>query len=72
MIEDAIPSIDEIIKNPRINTKTVTNLVPVELAKKTGSESIQHLSTHSQFVKEIDKNGNKELLNILNEVNDEK
>lgn len=72
MIEDAIPSIDEIIKNPRINTKTVTNLVPVELAKKTGSESIQHLSTHSQFVKEIDKDGNvipSKILNIENEDN---
>lgn len=72
MIEATIPSIDEIIKNPRINTKTVTNLVPVELAKKTGSESIQHLSTHSQFVKEIDKNGNvipSKILNIENEDN---
>ena len=56
-IEDAIPSIDEIIKNPKITTKTVTNVVPIELAKKTTSESIQHLATHSQYVKDIDKDG---------------
>ncbi len=65
-IEKAIPSIDEIIKNPRINTKNVTNVVPIELAKKTNSESIQHLATHSQYVKEIDENGDVIPSKILN------
>lgn len=65
-IEDAIPSIDEIIKNPRINTKNVANVVPIELARKTTSESIQHLATHSQFVKEIDRDGNVIPSKILN------
>ena len=65
-IEDAIPSIDEIIKNPKITTKTVTNVVPIELAKKTTSESIQHLATHSQYVKDIDKDGNVIPSKILN------
>ncbi len=65
-IEKAIPSIDEIVKNPRINTKNVTNVVPIELAKKTNSESIQHLATHSQYVKEIDENGDVIPSKILN------
>lgn len=72
MIEDAIPALDEIIKNPRINTKNVSNIVPVELAKKTNSESIRHLSSHSQFVKEIDSKGNvipNKILNIETEDN---
>jgi len=54
-IEDVIPAIDEIIRSPRINTKTIGNIVPIELARKTNSESIRHLSTHSQYVKDIDR-----------------
>jgi hypothetical protein len=56
-IEYAIPSLDEIIRNPKINTKNIYDIVPIELAKKTGSESIIHLSSHSQFVKEITPEG---------------
>lgn len=56
-IEYAIPALDEIIRNPKINTKNVYDIVPIELAKKTGSESIIHLSSHSQFVKEITSEG---------------
>ena len=72
IIEDTIPALDEIIKNPRINTKNVSNIVPIELAKKTNSESIRHLSSHSQFVKEIDSEGNvipNKILNIETEDN---
>ncbi len=72
IIEDTIPALDEIIKNPRINTKNVSNIVPIELAKKTNSESIRHLSSHSQFVKEIDEQGNvipNKILNIETEDN---
>ncbi len=65
-VEDAIPAIDEILKNPRINTKVVTDIVPVELAKKTGSESVKHLASHTQYVKDIDENGNVIPSKILN------
>ncbi|MCQ2772734.1 MAG: hypothetical protein MJ238_05645, partial [Bacilli bacterium] len=65
-IEDAIPAIDEILKNPRITTKIVTDIVPVELAKKTGSESVKHLASHTQFVKDIDEFGNVIPSKILN------
>ena len=65
-IEDCIPALDEIIRNPKITTKSVSNVVPIELARKTNSESIQHLSTHSQFVKEINDEGEVIPSKILN------
>ncbi len=65
-IEQTIPALDEIIRNPKINTKNVSNVVPIELARKTNSESIQHLSTHSQFVKEINEDGEVIPSKILN------
>lgn len=66
MIEDCIPELGEILKNPRKVTKTVTDIVPVELAKKTNAESVRHLASHSQYVKSIDENGNVIPNKILN------
>ena len=57
-IENVIFDLGEIIANPRQNTKTVGNIVPVELARKTGAESVQHLASHTQYIKEIDEYGN--------------
>lgn len=56
-IEGCLNDLGEIVKDPRKITKTTANLVPVELAKKTNSESVQHLASHTQFVKEIKENG---------------
>ena len=58
VIEDVIFDLGEIIANPRQNTKTEGNIVPVELARKTSAESVQHLASHTQYVKEIDEYGN--------------
>ena len=69
-IEDVLYDLGEIIKAPRITTKQVADLAPVELARKTTSESIQHLASHTQYVKEIDDYGNvipSKVLNIANE-----
>lgn len=57
MIEDCIPDLEDIVRNPKRNTKTVGDVVPVELARKTNSESVRHLATHTQFVKELKDNG---------------
>lgn len=57
VLEDAIPHIQTIIDNPKSYIKSVHYIVPAELAKKTGPESITHLSTHSQFVKKIEDDG---------------
>ena len=53
----AISHIQSIIDNPRTYIKSVNYIVPAELAKKTGPDSITHLATHSQFVKKIEKDG---------------
>ena len=66
MIEDCIPELGEIIKNPRKITKTVTDIVPVELAKKTNAESVRHLASHTQYVKSVDENGNVTPNKVLN------
>ena len=58
VIEGVIFDLGEIIANPRMNTKSEGNIVPVELARKTGAESVQHLSSHTQYIKEIDEYGN--------------
>ena len=56
-IEDCIHDLGDIVTNPRQVTKITTNIVPVELAKKTGAESVIHLASHSQYVKEVTKQG---------------
>ena len=71
MIEDCIPALGEIIKNPRKVTKTVTSVVPVELAKKTNDESIRHLASHTQYVKNVDEFGNIVPNKVLNIASDD-
>ena len=65
-IEDCIYDLGEIIANPREVTKTVTNIVPVELARKTNAESVQHLASHTQYIKEVKEDGDVVPNKILN------
>lgn len=69
-IEECIPDLSDIISNPRENTKSVSGLVPVELAKKTNAESVRHLASHTQYIKDISEKGDvipSKILNIANE-----
>ena len=70
-IEGVIFDLGEIISNPRQNTKVEGNLVPVELARKTNAESVQHLASHTQYVKEIDEYGNVIPSKILSMISDD-
>lgn len=65
-IEDCIPDLDFIIKNPKKVIENVSEVVPIELARKTNADSVKHLSTHSQYVKEIDDKGDVVPNKILN------
>ena len=58
VIEDVLYDLGTIINNPREVTKVEGNITPIELAKKVNGESVQHLASHTQFIKEIDENGN--------------
>lgn len=66
MIEDCIPDLGTIVNNPRLSTKTVSDLVPVELARKTNADSVKHLASHTQFIKEIQDDGNVIPNKVLN------
>ena len=66
VVEDVIFDLGDIIANPRQNTKIVTELVPVELARKTNAESTRHLASHTQFIKDIAPNGDVIPSKILN------
>ena len=70
-IEDCIYELGQIINNPLEVTKTEGELTPVELAKKINYESIQHLASHSQYIKDIDENGNVIPAKILSQFHKE-
>ncbi len=69
-IEDTLPSLEEIVMNPRRTLSTESEVVPVEKAKKTTKESVIHLSMHTEYVKEVKDNGDvipSKILNIYSE-----
>ena len=57
-IEDCMYELDQITNNPREVTTVEGAVMPIELAKKVNYESIQHLASHSQYIKDIDELGN--------------
>lgn len=70
-IEDCIYELGQIVNNPLEVTATEGNLTPIELAKKINYESIQHLASHSQYIKEIDEEGNVVPAKILSQFHKE-
>ena len=70
-IEEAIPDLNEIVNNPKRTIQTLAEVVEIEKVKKTSRESVQHLASHSQFVKTIDEDGNVTPSKILNVYNDD-
>ena len=71
MIEGVIFDLGEIIANPKMTTKQEGVLTPVELARKTNAQSVQHLASHTQYIKEIDEYGNVIPSKIMNIVSDD-
>lgn len=70
VLEDTIPNIDLILRNPRRFIIQEEDVVIVEKARKIGQESIRHLSQHSENIRDIKKNGEvmpSKLLNIRKE-----
>jgi hypothetical protein len=56
-MEDAVPVIDKLTRNPKENIKTEKEVVPIELARKVGKESVRHLATNTQNIRSVDKEG---------------
>ena len=65
-IESCIPDLGTIVLNPRLSTKTVEDLVPVELARKTNADSVKHLASHTQYIKDITEDGDVIPNKVLN------
>ena len=57
MVEDGLVAIDTITRDPKQFLKTNYEIIPVELAKKTGTDSIKHLSSHSHLISRVDEDG---------------
>lgn len=70
-LESYFPSIDKITRNPRSFIKYDSEVVDIERSKKTNAESIRHLASHTQFVRQIDKENNvtpSKILNIMSDI----
>ena len=52
-IESYFPSLDKITKDPKSGLKYLQEVVAIEKAKKTNSDSIRHLAANTHLIKEI-------------------
>lgn len=66
MLEESIPFIDNIIRNPRKFIVTEEEIIPVEKTKKVTEESIKHLAKHTNLIQDVDENGDIMPLKLLN------
>ena len=71
VIEDCLYDLGEIVNNPRQVTKIQSDVVPVELAKKINGESVTHLASHTQYIKDIADNGDVVPSKILSHFNED-
>lgn len=54
VIEDTLPALDVIIRNPGKFIEEREEVIPVEFARSTSSRSLQHLSQHTNLISEYD------------------
>ena len=56
-IQEGIQVIERIISKPKLSLRDERELVKVERAKRVDSVAVRHLSTHTQYIKVIKKDG---------------
>ena len=69
-IIETLPDLGDIVGNPKKTIQTLTEVIQVEKVKKVGVETVAHLSSHTQYIKTVDENGNvtpSKLLNIYSD-----
>ena len=71
LMEGTIMYIDNILRNPNRFIVNEEEIVKVEQAKRITVETIKHLSKHTNFIQEIDKDGEVKPSKILNINKDE-
>ena len=69
MIEDTLPSLDVIIRNPSRYIEDKEEILPVELTRKVTVRTLQHLAQHTDYISRIDGDEiiPKKLLNVFKE-----
>jgi|GEM_PF-3496240 len=70
-IETAIPHLSTIINNPRQFLQIQEEVVPIELARKINANSIRHLSSHTHFIRSVEKDSSVIPSKILSFYNDD-
>ena len=71
LMEDTIYYLDNILRNPNRFIVNEEEIVNVEQAKRITVESIKHLSKHTNYIQEIEDNGDVRPSKILNVNKDE-
>lgn len=66
MVEECIPYLDNIIRNPRRFIVQEENIVPIEKAKVVTEESIRHLAQNTNLIQEVHEDGTVIPLKLLN------
>lgn len=69
-IEEAIPSLQTVVKNPRKFIEEEREVVNIAMARKISPESIQHLMQHSNMIDKINDDGTvipNRILNVFKE-----
>lgn len=66
VLDEAIPCLDTIIRNPRRFIVAEEDIVPIEKTKKVAEESIKHLATHTQLIQDVDEDGMVKPIKLLN------
>ncbi|MBQ0008710.1 MAG: DUF2357 domain-containing protein [Firmicutes bacterium] len=69
-IEDALPSLDQIIRNPQFRLQEKEEVLPVEISKHINGRSVMHLSQHTENITDIKPDGSvvpSKLLNVFQE-----
>ena len=68
-IEETIIPLDNIIRNPNRFIKDEEEIIPIEMSRKIGVESVKHLATHTNFIQSVegDKVTPNKILNVYKE-----
>ena len=66
IIEDVLPYIDNILRNPKRFIINEEEIVKVELARRVTVESVIHLTQHTNLIQKIEDNGDVKPSKILN------
>ncbi len=66
VLEESIPQLDNIIRNPRRFITQEEDVIPIEKIKRVSEESIKHLAVHTNLIQAVDEDGTVKPIKLLN------